>query len=151
MRELGIIPLDFPRIQAPAVLAATSATSNTAPCGCLKRILPPKRPDALPFAPAEENTDKMKAWILEYFASSTFNVCPHQPSSVMNTDPIRIHIDPDAIPKPTFTAATVPIHWRKAVSQQIQQDIDRKVIERVDVGVPTIWQSRMHVVAKPEP
>ena len=88
--------------------------------------------------------------MLDYFGGSTFNTCQHEPSPLMKTEPIRIHIDPDAVPKPAFTAATVPIHYREPVSEQIKQDLDRKVIERVEPGVPTIWQARMHVVAKPD-
>ena len=41
-----------------------------------KRTLPPKSPDALPFAPTGENVNKMKVWILDYFSSSTFHVFP---------------------------------------------------------------------------
>ena len=68
----------------------------------------------------------------------------------MKTDPIKIHIDPNAVPKPAFTAATVPIHYREAVSKQMKQDLDKKIIERVGPGIPTDWQSRMHVVGKPD-
>ena len=82
--------LKFPQIDAPVVLVPASASPGIAPCGCSKRTLLPKRPDALTLAQTEENVDKMKAWFLDYFSSSTFNVCPHQPSLVMNTDPIRL-------------------------------------------------------------
>ena len=150
MRELGIISRDFPQIQALDAHAAASAESATAPCGCPRHSLPPKRPDFLPFNPSEENVGKMKAWLLDYFASSTFNTCQHEPAPMMKTEPIRIHIDPDAVPKPAFTASTVPIHWREKVSEQIKEDLAKKVIERVEPGVPTVWQARMHVVAKPD-
>ena len=66
----------------------------------------------------------------------------------MKTEPIRIHIDPDAVPKPAYTAATVPIHWRSEVSEQLKQDVAMGVIEPVPTGVPTNWQARMHVTAK---
>ena len=150
MRELGIISRDFPQIQVPDGHASAAVESTTAPCGCPRHSLPPKRPEFLPFTPSEENVEKMRSWLLDYFGSSTFNTCVHEPSRLMKADPIRIHIDPDAVPKPAFTAATVPIHYREAVSEQIKQDLDRKVIERVGAGVPTIWQARMHVVGKPD-
>ena len=34
-------------------------------------------------------------------------------------DPIKIHIDPEAIPKPVYTDSTVPIHWCKEVQEQL--------------------------------
>ena len=92
----------------------------------------------------------MKEWILEEYGSSTFNLCPHEPAPLIDADPIRIHLDPKAVPKPAFTAATVPIHLRKAVSEQLQEDVAKKIIEPVKSGVPTVWQARMHVVAKPD-
>ena len=151
MRELGIIDQDFPKVQARDDNAATSKIeSELAPCGCPKHSLPPTRPNSLPFAPLEENVDKMKAWLLDRFSSSIFNICPHQQLPMMKTEPIRIHIDPDATPKPVYTAATVPIHWRKEVSEQLKQDVDMGVIEPVPPGVPTTWQARMQVVAKPD-
>ena len=150
MRELGIISHDFPRIQAPISNAAVAAEPGIAPCGCPTHSLPPARPTSLPFTPMEKNADEMKVWLLDFFASSTFNICPHQPLPMMKTEPIRIHIDPNAVPKPAYTAATVPIHWRSEVSEQLKQDVAMGVIEPVPPGVPTSWQSRMQVVAKPD-
>ena len=92
----------------------------------------------------------MKAWLMEFFAGSTFNICPHQPQPMMKTEPIKIHIDPDAVPKPVYTAATVPIHLREPVSEQIKEDLAKGVIEEVRPGVPTVWQARMQVVIKPD-
>ena len=151
MRELGIIAHDFPKVQARAESAATSKIdSEFAPCGCPRHSLPPEKPDSLPFAPTEENVDKMKLWLLNRFASSTFNRCPHQPLPMMKAEPIKIHIDPDATPKPVYTAATVPLHWRDEVQAQLNQDVSLGVIEPVPSGVPTTWQARMQVVAKPD-
>ena len=67
---------------------------------------------------------------------------------MMKTEPIKIHIDRDAVQKPAYTAATVPIHWPEEVSQQLKQDVAMGVIEPVTPGVPTTWQARMTVVAK---
>ena len=148
MRELGIIPPNFPQVQATSLNAVSSDNRERAPCGCLKHTLPPKRPESLQYEPIEENIPTMKAWLLNYFASSTFNTCPHQHLPMMKTEPIKIHIDPDAVPKPAYTAATVPIHWREEVSEQLKQDVAMGVIEPVPPGVPTTWQARMTVVAK---
>ena len=150
MRELGIISPDFPRIHAPVINAATSSELEMAPCGCPKHSMPPKKPESLPCAPVEENVGRMKAWLMEFFAGSTFNICPHQPQPMMKTEPIKIHIDPDAVPKPVYTAATVPIHLREPVSIQLKEDLAKGVIEEVRPGVPTVWQARMQVVIKPD-
>ena len=151
MRELGIIPPDFPKISAPLEVSEVgSSDTSFSPCGCKKRTQPPKRPESLPFPASEDNINEMKEWLLEKYASSTFNLCPHEPAPLIDADPIRIHLDPNAIPKPAFTAATVPIHLRKAVSEQLQEDVAKKIIEPVKSGVPTVWQARMHVVAKPD-
>ena len=149
MRELGIIPHDFPKVHARVTNAATSNNEvEMASCGCPKHSMPPERPDSLPFDATEENVDAMRSWLLDRFSSSTFNRCPHQPLPMMKGDPIKIHIDPDATPKPVFTAATVPIHWREEVQAQLNQDVALGIIEPVPAGVPTTWQARMHVVAK---
>ena len=90
----------------------------------------------------------MKAWLLDYFASSTFNTSPHQQLPMMKTEPIKKHLDPDAVPEPAYTAATVPIHQQKKVSQQLKQDVAMGVIEPVPSGLSTKWQARMTAVAK---
>ena len=74
MRELGIIPPDFPKITIPIQTAAAGSTgSDFAPCGCPKRTEPLKRPDVLPFSPAEKNVPEMQRWLEERYQSSTFN------------------------------------------------------------------------------
>ena len=73
-------------------------TPPTAWCGCPVREAPPPRPDKLPLEPTEANIDKMKQYILDRFASSTLNTCPHNPIPLMSP-PIKIHVDPDAVPR----------------------------------------------------
>jgi len=163
MRELGILEHDFPKIRANVsdgnLAAATSnpvscsnerAPPKLAPCGCKVHVKSPPRPNSLPFPPLEENVDSMKEWIFDYFEDSVFNTCPHQPLPMLKTEPIRLHVNPDAVPNPAFTAATVSIHWREDVSEQLKQDVAMGVIEPVPPGTPTIWQARMTVVGKPD-
>ena len=90
-----------------------------ASCGCLKRAPPPPLPEQLPMEPKEENVEKMKAYIIDRYAASTFNKCPHVKLPMMNCDPIRIHIDPEARPVAAMMAATVPLHQREAVKAQL--------------------------------
>ena len=51
--------------------------AGVAPCGCPTRIEAPQ-PPALPFAATESNKEKLKQFLLQYYKSSTFNMCPHQ-------------------------------------------------------------------------
>lgn len=146
MENLQIISPDFPSIGASARSAVNSATNHqggvTPPCDCLRRQPPPVRPTTLPFKATEENTEKMKQWLLDRFASSTFNKCTHQPLPMMSGPPIRIHIDPGAPPIAVHTPAPIPIHWREAVKQQLDEDVRLGVIEKVGPNTPSTWCHR---------
>ena len=48
-------------------------------CDCPQRSAVPRKPATLPFAPIPENIEKMKKWLMDRYASSTFNTCPHRP------------------------------------------------------------------------
>ena len=56
----------------------------------------PQRPEKLQFEPIEENTPKLKQYLLEQFSKTTFNRDGPFPS--MDTKPAHIHIQPDAKP-----------------------------------------------------
>lgn len=79
-------------------------------CGCPQRTSTPAPPTKLPFPCKPENNDRMRAWLLDRYKSSTFNTCPHRPLAWMDGPPIEIHIDENAIPKTYHTAASVPLH-----------------------------------------
>ncbi len=149
MTELGIIDKEFPKVNSTTVSGISEKSANKkADCGCHTHQLPPNRPDKLPFKPSAENVDNMKTWLLDRYAASTFNKCPHQRLPLMKGDPIKIHIDPAATPVAVYTAATVPIHWRDQVQAQLDEDEALGVIEKVPLGVPTTWQARMHIACK---
>ena len=94
-----------------SVLAEISDSKTVyADCGCLKREMPPAKPDKLPFECVLENVDKMKTWLLTQYSSSTFNKCPHQKLPDMEGPPIRIHVDPNATPISLSKPAPVPLH-----------------------------------------
>ena len=59
-------------------------------CEIILPTMPPKRPESLSYEPIEENIPKIKACLLDYFASSTFNNCPHQQLPMIKTEPIKI-------------------------------------------------------------
>ena len=95
-----------------------------------------------------DNNDLMKAWLLEKYASSAFNICPHQALPCMEGPPIEIHVEPDATPKACHTPATVPVHWQQKVHQDLLRDEAPGVIERVPYGEPVTWCHRMVITRK---
>ena len=110
---MSIIDKDFPSIGAAAhVFAANNTTDKIKkPCDCLPRLIPRDRPNKLPFKCVPENNQKMKEWLLERYSSSTFNKCKHQLLPSMTGPPLKIHIDPDAVPVAANTPTPVPRHW----------------------------------------
>ena len=50
------------------------ATGGYPICSCPKCSKVPLRPNCLLFKADEENNERMKVWLLEWYASSTFNV-----------------------------------------------------------------------------
>ncbi len=82
-------------------------------CSCPQRAVTPTRPSQLPFPCIPANNGKMKKWLLDRYAASTFNTCPHRALPSMEGPPIEIHIDPYAPPKVCHTPAPVPLHWQQ--------------------------------------
>jgi len=162
MQQLKIIAPSFPAVGAAASINDTRAQadtcgaiipdvppigdgllSNQKTCECLLRNKPPPRPSRLPFEPTEENNEKMKNWLLQRFASSTFNKCPHQPLPMMSGPPIKIHIKADAEPSAVHTPAQIPIHWREQIKEQLDADVALGVIEKVQPNTPSTWLMEM--------
>ena len=133
--------LGLPHRQPLTMGSCSSLMQTKSHCGCLTRQLPPIRPDTLPFEPKEENTKKMKGWLLARFGDSTFNKCPHQTLPMMTGPPIKIHIDPTAIPVAVHTPALTPIHWCDEIKEQLDTD--------VRLGVTT-WCHRAIWTRKPD-
>ena len=157
-RDLGIIGDNFPKIgtfptQASQDSHQISNLSGTAaaarPCQCPDRSLPPAPPSNPPLPAVEENTDKLKDWILTQYASSAFNQCSHQPLPLMQSSPpLELHINPKIKPVATHKPRPIPLHWMTNVKQQLDEDVRLGVIEAVPVGEPTIWCSPMVVCPK---
>ena len=94
----------------------------------------------LPFPCSAENKSKMDKWLLEYFKSSTFNTCPHQPLPSMSGAPVvAIHVDENDKAKAFHAATQVPLHWQQNVKFDLLQDEALGVIEKVPYGEPTRW------------
>ena len=117
-------------------------------CSCPQRTPAPPHPSALPFECTPENNMKMRAWLLERYASSSFNTCPHRSLPCMEGPPVEIHVDPNAKPRTCHTPATIPLHWQQQVHNDLLRDEALGVIERVPYGEPTTWCHRMVVTRK---
>ena len=139
--ELGVV-----RMQEEE---SSRSDSRTPPdCSCPPRTPAPPPPSSIPFEPVEENVPKLEAWLLEYYSSSGFNVCPHQPLQKMEGKPLGINFKEGAEPKAIHTPVPVPYHWKNQVKADIDRDVRLGIIEPVPVGTPVTWLSRMVVAPK---
>ena len=90
---------------------------STADCGCLLRQSPPTRPSKLPITCSADNIDKMKEWLIERYAASTFNKCTHQSLPCIDAESMKLHTDENATPVAHHTPAIVPLHFRDKVKE----------------------------------
>ena len=127
---------------------STPCARREEPCSCPQREVTPLRPAKLPFPCTTDNNGRMKAWLLERYASSTFNTCPHRALPCMEGPPVEIHVDPGATPKACHTPATIPLHWQQRVHVDLLRDEALGVIEHVPYGEPVTWCHRMVVTRK---
>ena len=165
LTDLGVVDEAFPRIGDKIAEVASTSTAQGASlppctnsgvpvpgeqqCSCTARTLPPTSKPSLPCPATEENLPKLKQYIMDRYASSTFNVCEHQPLPMMKSSPnLKLHVDPAATPKAVHKPSVVPIHWKEAVHAGLMRDVRLGVLEQVPLNTPVMWQSRMHVTAK---
>ena len=168
MIDLAIVPPNFPSVGAAAsdyeqqlygqkatdhhraLNAGCSEPSSNpeSPCTCPVRTVVPYRPKELPYACVPSNNDRMKEWLLQTFASSTFNTCPHRPLPCMTGPPVEIHLKDNASPKAVHKPAPVPVHWQDQVYKDLLRDEALGVVEKVPYGEPVTWCHRMVVTRK---
>ena len=154
MQQLQIIPENFPQVGAASKdCSVSSVTKGEAPpdstvCNCLKKELPPKKLERLPMAPTPENNAKFKEFLLNRYASSTFNQCPHQTLPNMRGPPMKIHVDPEAKPVAHIKPVPIPLHYYDQVISDIKRDIAMGVLEYAPFNEPVTWCHRMVVVPK---
>lgn len=125
-----------------------NSRSDRTTCDCPQRQSVPIKPAQLPFSCVPGNNEKMKAWLLQHFMSSTFNTCPHRALPCMTGPPIEIHLDPAAKPRTSYKAAPVPAHWHQRVHEDILRDEALGVLERVPYGEAMTWCHRMVITRK---
>ena len=61
--------------------------------------------------------------------------------------PLKIHIDPDAIPKAKSIASLIPKRWENEVKETLDRDTRLGVFCKTPVGVLYTWVHCMVVVA----
>ena len=145
---LGMITENFPSVGEMNKGDQAARIAQHAPCDCPPRQKPPPKPTELPFPATEDNRESLQQWLLEYYKSSTFNTCEHQPLPLMDSVPMRFMVDPEAEPVTHHTPVPVPLHWQDQVKAGLDQDVALGVIEPVPVGEPVTWCHRMVVCAK---
>ena len=145
---LGMITENFPSVGEMHKGDQAARITQHAPCDCPPRQKPPPKPTELPFPATEDNRESLQQWLLEYYKSSTFNTCEHQPLPLMDSVPMRLMVDPEAEPVAHHTPVPVPLHWQDQVKAGLDQDVALGVIEPVPVGEPVTWCHRMVVCAK---
>ena len=126
----------------------SSLSQPTDTCTCPQRTAVPPPQSLLPFPCTPENNAKMQAWLLDRYAASTFNTCPHCPLHCMAGPPIEIHVDPLAKPVACHTPATIPLHWQQKVHDDLLRDEAMGILEKVPHGEPTQWCHRMVITRK---
>ena len=112
------------------------------PCFCPRRRFADP-PDQLPMPATHSNVPALEGWIKEYFKESAFNQCRRQEWPVKTGKPMRIHTKPDAIPYCCRKPTVVPLNFQAQVKADIEADVMKGILERVPVGEPDCWCSRM--------
>ena len=152
--DLGIVTTDFPTISEETEISINAA-STTPPqqeiqqeCSCPRRTKPPPTPTSLPYPATEANRQQLQQYLLDYYASSTFNTCEHQILPLMDGPPMRLMIDPQATPTAHHSPIPVPLHWQEEVKAGLDRDVRLGVLEPVPIGEPVTWCHRMVICAK---
>ena len=97
------------------------------------------RPPALP---------QQAIYLLNYYRSSTFNTCQHQPLPLMHGEPLKFHVQEDAVPTAIHVLPSIPVHWRNRVMKGIEQDVALGVLEKVPPNTPSTWCHRLVIIRK---
>ena len=119
MRALRIVNEHFPEAGSSDRHDCSLCTlsAKTTGCECTPRGRPPSTPLQLPFPATTENIPRMKQWLLDRYAASTFNKCTHAPLPEMSGPPMEIHLKEGAVPRNFSNPSTVPMHWHAMVKE----------------------------------
>jgi len=87
----------------------------------------PSKPTKFPYEPTEKNIPKLKQYLLDKFASTTFNT---EGFPTMDTKPAHIHINDEATPYVRHTPIPVPFHLKEAVKNSLIMQPFRSLVKR---------------------
>ena len=149
--DLRIIPGTFPTMgeaQETKPTGSINVINTPQECHCPRRTKLPPAPTSLPFPATKANREKLQQYLLDYYASSTFNTCEHQTLPLMDSPLMRLMIDPNATPTAHHSPIPVPLHWQDAVKADLDRDVRLGVLEPVPIGEPVTWCHRMVICAK---
>ena len=142
-KELGIASVD----DDPSCNVRESRGEEK--CDCPARAAVPDLPSDIPFDPVDENVSRLEDWMKEFWASSAFNTCPHQPLQEMTGEPLNISFKENFTPVTRHKPVPVPYHWKEQVKADLERDVRLGIIEPVPIGVPVKnWLSKMVVAPK---
>ena len=83
---------------ALAAILHTRESALTTPCNSPCDQTPPPKPTQLTLPVTEANQQCLQTWLLNYYRSSIFNTCEHQPLPLKDDVPMRLMVDSDAEP-----------------------------------------------------
>ena len=147
LKSLGCVPEHWPLpAQAFGVSERDDMDEEYEP-KIVERQPTPERPERPPFPCTEENIGRLKHWLEDVYATSSFNTSS-APMAKMSGPPMKIHVDPNATPVAVHKPIPIPHHWQADVKADLDKDVRMEILEKVPMGVPTTWQSRMVVVSK---
>ena len=151
LQELGCLPPTWPHPQEKQETSAAMDLDedNIAPCGCPARSQTPDPPSSPPFpiTDSEECRARLEEWILGYYSSSTFNICPHVKSQGMTGPPVKFAIKQDADLVCHTKPFKVPLHWKKPVKDAMERDLRLGIIEKLPPNSPAVCCHRMVVTS----
>ena len=138
-------------MMSDSVNVAHVCRNNATPqpdCDSPRRQLPPPLPKTLPHPATSINRASLQHYILEYYHSSTFNTCEHQPLPMIEGPPLCLMISTDAKLIAHHTPVPVAVHWQEEVKAGLYRDVRLGVLEPVPMGEPVTWCHRMVVCSK---
>ena len=92
----------------------------------------------IPYAPTEENIDKLKEWLIDRFSDTVFNDS-RKPFPAMDCKPHHIHIKDNAPPFAVHSPIPIAHHWRNDVKELLDKYVETGIVTRVEVGEPVDW------------
>ena len=137
--ELNILPDTFPFPMTTNVSSITTDNTDAA-----EKF--PYCPQEIPFQPTDENIPKLKQYLLDQFAQTTFN--KEGPFPSMNTKPALIHLQDGAIPHARHNPIPVLFHLKETVKKSLDDDVSRGIIAPVPIGTPVEWCTTMVTATK---